>query len=187
MSDEQEKTGSKKDEIVFFGEVDRHPRGGFSSEYPAWYYENQLNDLKEELKGKESALQLRLGNNAELAFQVNQIRTRIKDIEASNKTLTSPQKDRLSKIHASAVRHEARPCRRPPGSKEDDNPLHQGSEGTCRRSGNQAAQGHGNKRRRIEGVEDRTKEVGRGVQYGKTSQGKNRRVHSKSIRRSNGR
>jgi hypothetical protein len=88
---------AKKDEIVFFGEVDRHPKGGFSSEYPAWYFENQLNDLKEELKGKEGALQLRLGDNAELAFQVGQLKTRIKDIESSNKKLTSAQTDRLSK------------------------------------------------------------------------------------------
>ena len=97
MSDEQQEKKGKKDDIVFFGEVDRHPKGGYSSEYPAWYFENQLNDLREELRGKEHALQLKLGNNAELAFQVRQIKDRIRDIEASNKTLSSTQKDRLSR------------------------------------------------------------------------------------------
>ena len=97
MSDAPEKKVAQKDEIVFFGEVDRHPKGGFSSDYPAWYYENQLGDMREELKGKEGALNLRLGDNAELSFQVNQLKTRIKDIEQSNKKLTSAQENRLSK------------------------------------------------------------------------------------------
>lgn len=86
----------KVEEFVFFGEIERHPQGGYSSEYPAWYHVRQLEDMKEELRGKEEALELRLGNQAELRFQVKQIKQRIHDIESSSPKLSGSQKDKLA-------------------------------------------------------------------------------------------
>jgi hypothetical protein len=87
----------EKGEIVFFGEVDRHPKGGYSSEYPAWYFPRQLTEMKEELRAKENALEY--GDNArkqELRVQVAEIKQRIHDIETSKPKLSAKQKDDLA-------------------------------------------------------------------------------------------
>jgi len=48
-------TNTEKNEIVFFGEIDRDEKGVVKSEYPAYYFENNIEDLHEEIGTKERA------------------------------------------------------------------------------------------------------------------------------------
>jgi chromosome segregation ATPase len=92
-----EEAKQEKGEIVFFGEVDRHPKGGYSSDYPAWYFPRQLEELKEELRGKEDALDVPgISRRQELRQQVAELKHRIQDIESSKPKLTAKQKDDLA-------------------------------------------------------------------------------------------
>ena len=47
---------TKESPIVFFGEIDRTEKGQIKSEFPAWYFENNIEDLNEEIGWKERAL-----------------------------------------------------------------------------------------------------------------------------------
>jgi hypothetical protein len=92
-----EEAKQEKGEIVFFGEVDRHSKGGFSSEYPAWYFPRQLEEMKEELRGKEEALEVPgIARRQELRQQVAELKHRIHEIESSKPKLSAKQKDDLA-------------------------------------------------------------------------------------------
>ena len=86
--------------IQFFGEFEKHPKGGYRSEYPAWMHGKLLSDMKDELKGKQKALDMRLpnANEAELREQIREMKTRIDDIESSRPKLTGKNKDDLMKV-----------------------------------------------------------------------------------------
>jgi len=85
----------KDAKIQFFGEFEKHPKGGYRSEYPAWMHTKLLSDMKDELKGKQKALDMRLpnANEAELREQIRDMKVRIDDIEASRPKWTAKQKD----------------------------------------------------------------------------------------------
>ena len=86
--------------IQFFGEFEKHPKGGYRSEYPAWMHTKLLSDMKDELKGKQKALDMRLpnANEAELREQIREMKTRIDDIESSKPKLSAKMKDDLLRM-----------------------------------------------------------------------------------------
>lgn len=86
--------------IQFFGEFEKHPKGGYRSEYPAWMHGNLLSDMKDELKAKQKALDMRLpnANEAELREQIREMKTRIDDVESSKPKLTAKMRDELKGI-----------------------------------------------------------------------------------------
>ena len=105
MSVDTEKleVGSKSDDvksIQFFGEFEKHPKGGYRSEYPAWMHAKLLTDMKEELKQKQRALYMKipLANEAELRDQVREMKSRIDDVESSKPKLSAKHKDELLKV-----------------------------------------------------------------------------------------
>ena len=90
----------KESKIQFFGEFEKHPKGGYRSEYPAWMHTKLLSDMKDELKGKQKALDMRLpnANEAELREQIREMKTRIDDIESSKPKLSAKMKDDLLRM-----------------------------------------------------------------------------------------
>ena len=99
MADETVQAEVKEKGIQFFGEFEKHPKGGYRSEYPAWMHAQLLSDMKDELKGKQKALDMRLqnANEAELREQIREMKTRIDDIESSKPKLSAKAKDELMK------------------------------------------------------------------------------------------
>ncbi len=97
VSEVKEKGG-----IRFFAEFERHPKGGYKSEMPAWYTPRQVEELKEELKSKEHALRIGVKlppeHEAELRQQATELKSRITEIEASRPKWTGKQKDELDSI-----------------------------------------------------------------------------------------
>lgn len=90
----------KEKSIQFFGEFEKHPKGGYRSEYPAWMHAQLLTDMKDELKGKQKALDMRLpnANEAELREQIREMKSRVDDIESSRPKLNAKSKDELMKV-----------------------------------------------------------------------------------------
>lgn len=90
---------SDSGEIVFFGEVDRHPRGGFSSEYPAWYFDRQQEELKEEISRDERSIETGLvspPNVPEVRTRIKLAKERLHEIESSKPKFSAKQKDELA-------------------------------------------------------------------------------------------
>ena len=86
--------------IQFFGEFEKHPKGGYRSEYPAWMHGKLLSDMKDELKSKQRALDMRIpnANESELREQIREMKSRIDDIESSRPKLSAKNKDELMRI-----------------------------------------------------------------------------------------
>ena len=94
------KEEKKEKGITFFGEFEKHPKGGYRSEYPAWMHQKLLTDMKDELKQKQKVLDMRvpLANEGELREQIREMKARIDDIESSRPKLTAKSKDELMKV-----------------------------------------------------------------------------------------
>lgn len=87
------------DDINFFGSTDRKGKradGVVTSEYPAFYFHTQLDDLKEETEKQERMIERGLVPASELPYiksEVEKNKNRISEIEAAKPNLTGPQKD----------------------------------------------------------------------------------------------
>jgi hypothetical protein len=92
-------------EIVWFGEVDINKRTGMpSSDYPAWYHDIQIQDLKEEITGMEKAIDLELYKGKDLLRMREQLKTRkdrLMSIESSRPNISDVDKDKISKARKS--------------------------------------------------------------------------------------
>jgi len=92
----------EKNGIRFFAEFERHPKGGYKSEMPAWYTPRQVEELKDELAAKEKALRIGVKlppeHEAELRGQAAELKSRITEIEASRPKWTGKQKDELDSL-----------------------------------------------------------------------------------------
>lgn len=101
MADETvQATVEDKSGIKFFGEFEKHPKGGYRSEYPAWMHIKLLSDMKDELKAKQKILDMRtpVANEGELREQIREMKSRIDDIESSKPKLTAKMRDELKGI-----------------------------------------------------------------------------------------
>lgn len=87
------------DEINFFGSMDRKGKtkdGAITSEYPAFYFNVQLDDLKEETERQERQIELGLVPPSELPYvkaEVARNKDRMNEIEQSYPKLSDKEKD----------------------------------------------------------------------------------------------
>lgn len=86
----------------FFGDVDKDFRGNVRSEYPAWYFESQVEIIKE-----ERASQIRRIERGEIPpdhipyakQEIAQLDERVRSIEKSKPDLTAAEKENLHKCY----------------------------------------------------------------------------------------
>lgn len=84
-----------------FGEVDRTKEGKIKSQYPAWYYEQHIDELKESIRHRERQLESDLVIPSEKGIQRERLRQekeRLVQIESSKPTFSGVEKDELVKI-----------------------------------------------------------------------------------------
>jgi len=87
------------DDIQFFGAVDRKGKradGAITSEYPAFYFHTQYDELKENTEKQERQVELGLVPASELPYikaDIQRNKDRMVDIQKANPRLTGPQKD----------------------------------------------------------------------------------------------
>jgi hypothetical protein len=89
----------EKGEIQFFGEVDKHPKGGYSSEFPAWYFPKAIDDLKEDIRQKEDAADdpgIAKGVRQRIKQEVMEMKDRLRLIQDSKPKLSAKQTDELA-------------------------------------------------------------------------------------------
>ena len=93
------------DGIQFFGSVDRKGKtkdGAITSEYPAFYFHTQYEELKEETEKQERQIELGLVPASELPYAKAEVERNIKrleDIVKANPNLTGPQKDAIHGVY----------------------------------------------------------------------------------------
>jgi hypothetical protein len=91
-------------EIRFFGEVDLHPQTKkISSQYPAWYAERPMEELKERIDGMERALdrdEVPRDRLAEYKDDLRKQKERYDAIRLSVPKLSGTDKDRIAKIRS---------------------------------------------------------------------------------------
>ena len=86
--------------IVFFGEIDRSEKGKIKSEFPAWYFENNVEDLEEEVGQKKRALERKNINWEDIEAtkqEVALLEEKLKSIKGSKPKLKGADKDRVYK------------------------------------------------------------------------------------------
>ena len=89
-------------DMELFGEVDRDVRGRIASEYPAWYFETHIENLKE-----ERASLIRRIERGEIPpdgrpyaeSEARNMKERIEHIESSRPELSGDERDKLHKLH----------------------------------------------------------------------------------------
>ena len=88
-------------EIVWFGEVDLNKKTGLpASDYPAWYHDIQIQELKEDIRGIEKAIDLDLYKGKDLMRMREQLstkRNRLGDIEGSRPSISDVDRDKIAK------------------------------------------------------------------------------------------
>ena len=87
--------------IKFFGKVDRDATGKITSEYPCYYRENDIDELKEELGKKERALERGDIPSTRVPMvegQVKRERAKLNEILKSIPKLKGAQKDKVAKL-----------------------------------------------------------------------------------------
>lgn len=93
------------DDIQFFGNVDRKGKtkeGAITSEYPAFYFHNHYEDLKETTERQERQIEIGLVPPSELPYvkaEVERNKQRMIDIKKANPRLSGPQKDAIHKTY----------------------------------------------------------------------------------------
>jgi len=87
--------------MKFFGKADRDKDGKIKSDYPAWYNEQHVDDLKESIDQQERALE----NDAVPSDRRSQFRERLKrekerldDIEGSRPQFNDKEKDEICNL-----------------------------------------------------------------------------------------
>lgn len=89
-----------KDELEFFGKVDRDRDGRVGSTFPAWYFDSKIDTMKEGIQRKEQALS-RGDVPADFVYQAREDlkrdQERLSEIESSKPNLSDSQIDSLSK------------------------------------------------------------------------------------------
>jgi len=84
--------------MEFFGEIDRNARGMIQSEYPAWYLDAQIQNLKEEISSNENALNMGrvpLDNIPYAKSELEMLKQKLHSIEDSKPKLSDGERDRL--------------------------------------------------------------------------------------------
>jgi len=85
--------------IQFFGEVDRTEKGVIKSEYPAYYFENNIDELREEIGRGERSLKakgVRWDDIERTKEELDVLKRRLNLIEKSKPILKGKDKDRVN-------------------------------------------------------------------------------------------
>jgi hypothetical protein len=87
--------------IVYFGEVDINKKTGLpASDYPAWCHEPQIEELKDEIRTSEKAIDLELYKGKDLMRMREQLsmkKNRLDQIQGSKPKITDSDKDRIAR------------------------------------------------------------------------------------------
>jgi len=84
-----------------FGDVDKTEKGKIKSQYPAWYYDQQIEDMKESIRQREYQLDNDLVMQTEKGIQRERLRQekeRLDQIEASRPKLSPTETEEFAKI-----------------------------------------------------------------------------------------
>jgi hypothetical protein len=90
--------------VEFFGKVDKGQKGEISSQFPAWYFESHLDELRESIARKERSLKrgdIPPDSIPETRAELAKESERLKAIEGSKPTLSDQEKNLLYKCHKS--------------------------------------------------------------------------------------
>ena len=88
-------------DITFFGEADLNPKGKISSEYPGWYNDTQIQDLKEQITVEENAISkgwVSKDQLGEAQDRLNQKKERLDRILESKPKMDGASKDKVDKV-----------------------------------------------------------------------------------------
>ncbi len=89
------------EDVVFFGPVDRQGRrldGRISSDWPAWYFDVHVDDMKAEIEDQQRSLDMGLIHPTEVEItkrRIKEKKARMDEITSSKPKLKPIQKDRL--------------------------------------------------------------------------------------------
>ena len=111
------------EEFSFFGEVDMKRDGNPSSQYPSWYFDIYLEELKESVSKKKRRIAMGLVAPSKIMSIKNEVEReeqRIKEIEASKPKLRGKLKDEVAKVYQSLEKQLAEEM---PTRKEDKDGL----------------------------------------------------------------
>ena len=90
--------------IQFFSEVDMNDKGYITSAMPAWYFDSQIDELREGVGRKERALKMGMVPQEDIYRTREEIRketAKLRAIEKSKPTLEGPNKDRCWNVYKS--------------------------------------------------------------------------------------
>ena len=86
-------------EISFFSEADMN-KGKIASEYPAWYFNTMIDDLKEDIRREEWNLEQNIVPRDQLPVirdRVKRLKAKLDAVEESRPQLTDIEKNKLTK------------------------------------------------------------------------------------------
>jgi len=86
-------------DISFFSETDMN-KGKVSSEYPAWYFNTMIDDLKEDIRREEWNLEKNIVPRDQLPVirdRVKRLKAKLDAVEESRPQLTDIEKNKLTK------------------------------------------------------------------------------------------
>lgn len=87
--------------IEFFGNVDKDARGKITSSMPAWYFDNQMDELKEGIDRKKRSLaagNIKADQIPNVRAELEREQTRYEEIIATKPKLNGGEKNKLSKL-----------------------------------------------------------------------------------------
>ena len=91
---------NKANGVAFFGDIDRNQHGRIGSDYPAWYFENHIDELNETIGRMERALERKNINWEDIERtreELNALKKKKELIEQSKPKLRGGDKDRIYK------------------------------------------------------------------------------------------
>ena len=94
---------AQKERTELFGEVDRDVKNRIASEYPAWYFETHLSNMKEErdmLTRRIDRGEIPHDSVPQATAEARAMNERINEIEKSKPELSEKERDDLLKLHA---------------------------------------------------------------------------------------
>jgi len=86
----------------FFGEIDRDVRNRIASEYPAWYFETHLSNMKEEMESLKRRIargEVPHDGIPQAEAEVRNMNERITHIESSRPEIKEEEKNELMSLH----------------------------------------------------------------------------------------
>lgn len=90
------------DGIKWFGEVDLNPKTGKpSADYPGWYFDKRCEEMQDDIRSLESAIDLDLyrgSKKKEAQIRLDAMKKRYDSIVSSRPNLSGKDKDRVAKV-----------------------------------------------------------------------------------------